>query len=135
MSFGNARSYCKKRGQYLAVPMNQYQTDYIRNLLPSGDVQAWLGLYQNDDMMWFTDYGRSAPMWYNWMSGNDYMYGRRSGMMGAAMRWRDGWNGYWYDMDNFEGRQYYVVCENFYGQRDNMMRNSMMSKRLFFKLR
>ena len=64
MSLHNARSYCQERGQYL-VPVNQYKTDYIRNLLPLGDVQAWLGLYQNDDMMWFTDYGRSEPTWFN----------------------------------------------------------------------
>merc|ERR1719394_1528890 len=138
MGFEEGRSYCRQRGQYMAVPMNQHETDYIRTLLPNGDVNAWLGMYQNDDM-WYTDYGRSSPMWYNWYSGDDYMYGRRRSMAAAAMRFRDGWNGYWYDMDNFEGRRFYVVCQDYYGERsfmhDNMdfdmERDNMMFNRHF----
>jgi len=108
MTLPNARAYCHSRSRFLAKPQNEVDRDSIRALLPSGNVRAWLGIYQQNDMTWRRDDGESMG-WTNWKSGegND----RRGENAGAAMVWQSGWTGHWYDMPNNDGRLHYVVCE------------------------
>jgi len=108
MTLPSARSYCHKKGGFLVKPRNEADTNSIKALLPSGNVRAWLGIYQRSDMTWLRDNGDSMG-WTNWKSGegND----RRGVTAGAAMVWQSGWSGEWYDMPNYDGRVHYVVCE------------------------
>jgi len=108
MSLPVARSYCHYKGGFLAKPRNEADRNSIRALLPSGNVRAWLGIYQQSDMTWVRD-NQDSMGWTNWKSGegND----RRGVTAGAAMVWQNGWSGEWYDMPNYDGRLHYVVCE------------------------
>merc|ERR1711973_189133 len=108
MTLPSARSYCHYQGGFLVKPRNEADTNSIKALLPSGNVRAWLGIYQRSDMTWLRDNGDSMG-WTNWKSGegND----RRGVTAGAAMVWQSGWSGEWYDMPNYDGRVHYVVCE------------------------
>jgi hypothetical protein len=108
MNLPTARSYCYSKGGFLAKPRNEADRNFIRALLPSGNVRAWLGIHQTNGMTWLRDSGDSMG-WTNWKSGegND----RRGVNAGAAMVWQSGWSGEWYDMPNNDGRLHYVVCE------------------------
>lgn len=109
MTLTDARSSCHARGEYLAVPRDQSETDAIRALLPSGDARAWLGIHQGSNLVWSMDDPDLELEWANWRDGEgEDGHGTTAG---AAMVWRSDWAGEWYDME-IDARKHYAVCQS-----------------------
>merc|ERR1719354_1162315 len=96
---------CESLGRFLVIPTSRSETQAIRDLLPAGNVRAWLGI-RKINSAWVADDPNFGPItWSDWKSAGE----GNTGEPNAGMVWQSGWNGQWYDMVP-RGRKHYAVC-------------------------